>query len=72
MNRKVFLSGVLLAASAAGCSTYINDTAPTKTPNSVYAVGAKAGFFTVDSKVWVCSAQPAASTDCRPVDVVMQ
>lgn len=71
-KRCVFMLLALLGTSAAGCSTYINDTAPAKTPNSVYAVGAKQGFLTVDSKVWVCPAVPASSTDCRPVDVVIQ
>ena len=72
MKLSVWLMVALLGVSAAGCSTYINGTAPTKTPDSVYAVGAKAGFFNVSSTVWVCPSTPSKSTDCKPVEVVMQ
>jgi uncharacterized protein YceK len=60
---------LVLAALAGGCSTYINDTAPTKTPNSVYAVGSKQGFFTANSTVWNCSTAAETDKDCTPVEV---
>jgi len=68
------MRGILfvLAALSSGCATYINDTAPTKTRGTVYAVGTEQGFFEFDSRVWMCSTKGPGVKDCEPVEVEIQ
>jgi len=65
------MRGILfvLAALSSGCATYINDTAPTKTRDAVYAVGTQQGFFEFDSRVWRCLTKGPEVKGCEPVEV---
>jgi uncharacterized protein YceK len=60
---------VLFVTLLGGCSTMINGTAPAKDANTVYAVGAKQGFFWIwHPTVWKCSTA-GKSQSCAEVEV---
>jgi hypothetical protein len=67
MTRMIVVAGAALLLAA--CSAVINGSAP-KDPSTVYAVGAKQGFFWIWSpKIWECSITPGASQDCKLLEV---
>jgi len=70
MRWTTFVALATLGSGLGGCSRMINGTAPAKDANSVYAAGAKQGFFWIwHPTVWKCSTDGNQAQDCTEVEV---
>ena len=58
-----------LVFSLAGCSTWLNDTAPAANEGYVYAVGARQKVFTTKATVWLCPTKVSSPDRCKLVEV---
>jgi hypothetical protein len=62
--------GVLLATASTGCSVYFHGSAPAS-EGGIYVVGAKQGFMTTKSTVWLCPVD-GTQAKCEKVEVVRE
>jgi len=69
IHRSSLVIAIVLAASASGCSTFFNATAPGPQPNVHYVVGSKAGLIGPEAKVWLCPEGAGDPAECREVQV---
>jgi uncharacterized protein YceK len=65
MQRKLFVA-CMAAIALTGCSTTFRSSQPALASGKQYVVGAKAGFWSLNPRVWVC---PDNGGDCQKVEV---